>query len=102
MKPLLAFILCALLVGCGTTRYTYKDANGATMSIEFPKEMDAEHFWAEVDPKTGVVKIYAQKISTRNAETIKAQGEAIAKSMTAVGEAAGAGGGAALKKGIGL
>lgn len=78
---------CATLVGCAnvsTTRLTYS-RDGATMTIEMPKELEAKNLRVELDPATGKATLSADAITTRNVETIKAQGQREAQAVKAAG-----------------
>lgn len=78
-----------ILIGCAnvsTTKYTYTGKDGSTMSIEMPKEVDAQNFKVDMDPTTGKASVTADKITTKNVETIKAQAARETQNIKAAGD----------------
>jgi hypothetical protein len=86
MKSLIPFIL--ILTSCAnvsTTKFIYRDAMGASLTVEMPKEMEARKLVVDINAKEGRAIIKADAIQTLNVQTIKAQARresSIAKSVT--------------------
>lgn len=90
MKKFL-LLLPLLLTGCitdnvSTTKFTYTDPSGASVSIEMPKEMTATNLQVSIDP-SGLSTIKADSIKTTNLEAIRAQGEAFKQAAAAATKA---------------
>lgn len=106
-----ALIVAAACTGCittdaGTTGYDSAKRDGAKTSIRFPKQLYAEKFKLSIKADGGV-EASAAKIQTTNVETIQAQGvresgniKAAGQAAPKIGEAVGAGIGAAAKTAI--
>jgi hypothetical protein len=107
----IVILSAALLTGCittdaGTTGYDCAKPDGAKTSIRFPKQLYAEKFKLSIKADGGV-EVSAAKIQTTNVETIQAQGaresgniKAAGNAAPKIGEAIGAGIGAAAKTAI--
>lgn len=90
MKYFVPFLLA--LSGCAnvsTTKFTYSEPNGATVTVEMPKELEAKNLIVDINAKDGRAIIHADIIKTLNVETINAQAaressvsQAISKSLT--------------------
>lgn len=86
MKFLIPFIL--ILTSCAnvsTTKFIYRDASGASVTIELPKEMEAKKLVVDINAKEGIAHITADSMQTLNVDTIKAQAgreSSVAKSIT--------------------
>jgi hypothetical protein len=107
-----AIALVAFLSGCvttdsATTEYGWTNKGGCSSSLKFPKQLYAEDFKARINSRTGEAEVSAKKIWTGNVETIQAQGaresgniKAAGNAAPKIGEAIGAGIGAAAKTAI--
>lgn len=74
MKFLFPFLL--LFTGCAnaiSTKFTFKDLDGSTLTVELPKEMEAVNLVVDINAKQGTAKITAEAIQTLNTGTIRAQ-----------------------------
>lgn len=70
--------LIPFLVGCANvaaTRFEYTDNVGGKLTVEMPKEVDAKDLKISIDPKNSIISITATSWTSRNVETIAAQGE---------------------------
>lgn len=68
--PILLFVGCA---NVASTKFSFSDTNGASVTVEMPKEVDAKDLRVEIDAKNGIAKIIASSWISRNVETINAQ-----------------------------
>lgn len=101
MKPLFIF-LSLILCGCATTRIESRGPDGSTV-IEVPRaEFDVESGYVYFDGKNKIVIVSATKLSSRNIETIKAQGAALKNAIESGGKAVGKGVGTAARTAGGL
>lgn len=77
MLPRMILALLTMgLVGCAnvsTTTFTYKDEDGASVTIEMPKELEAKNLVVEINAQEGTATIKADFIQTLNVATIEAQ-----------------------------
>lgn len=86
MKFLLPLIL--ILTGCAnaiSTKFTFTDIEGASLTVEMPKEMEAKNLVVDINAKAGTATIKADWIQSLNEATIRAQAEresAIAEKVT--------------------
>lgn len=65
-----------VLSGCAnvsTTKFIYQEANGVSVVVEMPKELEAKNLSVEINAKEGKAFIKADSIQTLNVDTIKAQ-----------------------------
>lgn len=79
---LLPFLSCANPI---STKFTFKDIEGATLTVEMPKEMEAKNLVVDINAKAGTATIKADWIQSLNEATIRAQAEresAIAEKVT--------------------
>ena len=64
-----------LFAGCAnysTTKFTYHDESGASVSVEMPKEIVAKNLKVTLDAKTGQATITADDYNSQNQGTIDA------------------------------
>lgn len=73
----LIFIPVLFFTGCASfsTKFEHISPDGSKTIVYLPKEVDGENIELSIDPSTGVIKFTAEKWSSRNAESIVAQGE---------------------------
>ena len=74
----LTSIFLVLLCSCAnvsTTRFTYTDPSGASVTIEMPKEVEATDLRVFINAVQGTASIEAKEWTSTNTETINAQGE---------------------------
>ena len=67
-----------LLTSCAnaiSSRFVFSDPSGMNIVIQIPKEIEAKALEISIDPKTGVFTLTAASWTSRNVQTIKAQGE---------------------------
>ncbi len=89
MKYFLALI-CLALTSCAnvsTTKFAFKDASGAVVTVEMPKELTATNLTVEIDAINGKASIKADAIKTENIEAIKAQQEAFRNAAASITKA---------------
>lgn len=88
----LGFVL--FFSGCAnvsTTRFVYRQADGSSVSVEMPKEMEAKDLVVDMNAKLGTAKVTASAISTKNVATINAQAAREAATAKAISEGAAQG-----------
>lgn len=73
-------MLCSC-ANVASTKFSFRDPNGSSVTVEMPKEVDAKDLLVEIDAKNGIAKIIASSWISRNVETIGAQGERESKSV---------------------
>lgn len=79
---LLTFTSCA---NVSTTKFIYRDSSGISVTVEMPKEMEAQKLVVDINAKEGIAHITADSIQTLNVDTIKAQAgreSSVTKSVT--------------------
>lgn len=90
MKFLLFGPIICFFVGCAnvsTTKFSFHDEKGATVTVEMPKELTAENLTVEIDAINGKATIKADSIKTENLEAIKAQQEAFKNAAASITKA---------------
>lgn len=80
---LLPFLGCANPI---STRFTFKDLDGSTLTVEMPKEMEAKNLVVDINAKAGTATIKADWIQSLNEATIRAQAERESEITSSVSE----------------
>lgn len=81
-------------VGCSnvsTTRFTYLDPSGTSVTIEMPKEVEATDLKVFINAVDGTASIEAREWVSTNAETILAQSEREKQSLEKIAKGAAEG-----------